>query len=80
MDADGTKQGYDIKLLKELNSFLKIPLIASGGAGTMQDFADVFTQANVDAALAASVFHYGEIELGELKEYLRKAGIQIREI
>ncbi len=80
MNADGTKAGYDITLLKELNSFLKISLIASGGAGTMQDFADVFIQANVDAALAASVFHYGEISISELKEYLSSQGIEMRNI
>lgn len=78
MDHDGTKDGFDINFLKEVNLGLQIPLIASGGAGSQQHFVDVFQQSQVDAALAASVFHYGEILIPELKETLRAAGITVR--
>lgn len=78
MDYDGTKNGYDCELLGEVNQNLSIPLIASGGAGTIQHFVDVFNQSYVDAALAASVFHYGEILIPELKKELINNGIQIR--
>ena len=78
MDHDGTKNGFDCTLLKKINDRLSIPLIASGGAGNKQHFVDVFTQSNVDAALAASVFHYGEILVPELKDQLRQQGIPIR--
>ncbi len=78
MDHDGTKAGFDIDLLSKINQNLSIPLIASGGAGNMQHFTDVFQQANVDAALAASVFHYGEILIPGLKEELRKNNITVR--
>lgn len=78
MDFDGTKNGFDCDLLGEINRHLSIPLIASGGAGSIQHFVDVFKQTNVDAALAASVFHYGEIAIPELKQELIDNGIQIR--
>ncbi|GAA4796775.1 imidazole glycerol phosphate synthase subunit HisF [Olivibacter ginsenosidimutans] len=78
MDHDGTKGGFDCRLLAEINQMLGIPIIASGGAGNTQHFVDVFLQANVDAALAASVFHYGEIRIPELKEELRKNSIEVR--
>lgn len=78
MDHDGTKSGFDCQLLGEINRTLGIPIIASGGAGNKQHFVDVFLQANVDAALAASVFHYGEIKIPELKEELRKNAIEVR--
>lgn len=78
MDHDGTKHGFDNPLLKKINDAINIPLIASGGAGNQQHFVDVFEQSNVDAALAASVFHYGEILIPELKETLRKNGIVVR--
>ena len=78
MDHDGTKNGFDNKLLREINADLQIPLIASGGAGNQQHFIDVFQQSNVDAALAASVFHYGEILIPELKENLRNHKIPVR--
>ncbi len=78
MDHDGTKNGFDIGLLKKINDSIHIPLIASGGAGNQQHFVDVFQQSNVDAALAASVFHYGEILIPELKETLHANGISIR--
>ncbi|WP_140937765.1 imidazole glycerol phosphate synthase subunit HisF [Sphingobacterium lumbrici] len=78
MDHDGTKNGFDNSLLKKINDQIRIPLIASGGAGNQQDFVDVFQYSNVDAALAASVFHYGEIRIPELKDTLRKQGIAVR--
>ena len=78
MDHDGTKNGFDNTLLKKINDSIHIPLIASGGAGNQQHFVDVFQQASVDAALAASVFHYGEILIPELKETLHANGVPVR--
>jgi len=78
MDHDGTKHGFDNGLLTKINTHIHIPLIASGGAGNQQHFVDTFQQANVDAALAASVFHYGEILIPELKNTLRNNGIIVR--
>ncbi|MGE8242040.1 Imidazole glycerol phosphate synthase subunit HisF [compost metagenome] len=78
MDHDGTKNGFDNSFLKAVNDRIHIPLIASGGAGNQQHFVDVFQQANVDAALAASVFHYGEILIPDLKQTLRHNGIVVR--
>ena len=78
MDHDGTKAGFDCALLKKINTNLSIPLIASGGAGNSQHFADVFLKADVDAALAASVFHYGEILIPELKQELKRHNIEVR--
>ncbi len=78
MDYDGTKQGFDTNLLKLVNNMVGIPVIASGGAGTIQHFVDVFKQTNVDAALAASVFHYGEILIPDLKKVLKMNEIEVR--
>ena len=78
MDHDGTKAGFDCGLLKKINSDLSIPLIASGGAGNTQHFVDVFLKTNVDAALAASVFHYGEILIPDLKKELKRNNIEVR--
>lgn len=78
MDHDGTKAGFDHSLLKKINDLISIPLIASGGAGSVQHFVDVFERTNVDAALAASVFHYGEILIPMLKQELRKFNIEVR--
>ncbi len=78
MDHDGTKNGFDNNLLKKINDSIHIPLIASGGAGNQQHFVDVFQEAGVDAALAASVFHYGEILIPELKNTLQNQGIPVR--
>ena len=80
MDHDGTKSGFDINLLKEVNDAVNIPVIASGGAGSVQHFAELFEYTNVDAALAASVFHYGEIIIPDLKRYLKQCNIEVREI
>lgn len=78
MDHDGTKNGFDNTFLKKINDMIQIPLIASGGAGEQQHFVDVFKQTDVDAALAASVFHYGEILIPELKGTLHRNGIVVR--
>ena len=78
MDHDGTKQGFDCDLLNKINKTINIPIIASGGAGSMQHFTDVFQKANVDAALAASVFHYGEILIPDLKQELKRNNIPVR--
>lgn len=79
MDHDGTKAGFDIPLLKTVNDLLHIPLIASGGAGTEEHFVSVFKEAGVDAALAASVFHFGQIPIPDLKQTLANAGIPVRQ-
>jgi cyclase len=78
MDHDGTKAGFANDILAEISSALSIPVIASGGAGTMADFKDVFTFGKADAALAASIFHFKEISIPELKEYLDSEGVSIR--
>jgi cyclase len=78
MNHDGTKAGFALEITKLLSENLPIPVIASGGGGTMQHFADVFELAHADAALAASVFHFKEIEIPELKQYLRGHKISIR--
>jgi imidazole glycerol-phosphate synthase subunit HisF len=78
MDADGTKKGYDIELCRAVASAVSIPVIASGGAGTMEHFYEVFTQTNVDAALAASLFHFKEVSIPELKAYLKNKGVHVR--
>jgi cyclase len=78
MNHDGTKAGYALDITKLLSENLSIPVIASGGGGTMQHFADVFEMANADAALAASVFHFKEIEIPELKRFLKKNNIAVR--
>ncbi len=78
MDHDGTKAGFDTVLLKKINDKIGIPLIASGGAGNTQHFVDLFHGTNVDAALAASVFHYGEILIPELKGILKLNNIEVR--
>ena len=78
MDHDGTRDGYPCELFAKLCSELSIPVIASGGAGSVKDIADVLSLACADAALAASIFHYGEITVGELKRELKKQGIKVR--
>jgi cyclase len=78
MDHDGTKQGFDCSLLDTISSSINIPVIASGGAGKTEHFIDVFTRTGVDAALAASVFHFGEIAIPELKKELNKYHIPVR--
>ncbi len=78
MDCDGTKNGYDMKLTKQIADSVSIPVIASGGAGRMEHFYDVLTEGGADAALAASLFHYKELEIVELKKYLRDRGVSVR--
>ncbi|MDO6994837.1 imidazole glycerol phosphate synthase subunit HisF [Brachyspira innocens] len=78
IDTDGVKNGFDIELLKEIADNVSIPLIASGGAGNMEHFKDVFAVKGVDAGLAASIFHYKEIDIKDLKEYLSKNNINVR--
>jgi cyclase len=78
MDHDGTKSGFANRTLKQLSSSVNIPVIASGGAGNMQHFADVFTEGCADAALAASIFHYREIAIDELKTFLKQRKITVR--
>ncbi|MBI1933284.1 MAG: imidazole glycerol phosphate synthase subunit HisF [Ignavibacteriales bacterium] len=78
MNKDGTKSGYDIELLKYLSENLTIPIIASGGAGTKEHFLEAFKYANVDACLAASLFHYKELEIIELKKYLFQNKVNVR--
>lgn len=78
MNNDGTKQGFALDITGRLSENLNVPVIASGGAGTMEHFADVFEKAHADAALAASIFHYKEMEIPDLKNYLYHRGIQIR--
>jgi cyclase len=78
MNNDGTKQGFALDITRQLSASLPVPVIASGGAGTMEHFGEVFEQAGADAALAASIFHFKEIEITVLKEYLAKKGIAMR--
>ncbi|MBR2974099.1 MAG: imidazole glycerol phosphate synthase subunit HisF, partial [Clostridia bacterium] len=78
MNADGTKAGYDIDITSEISSELDIPVIASGGAGKLEHFKDVFTKGKADAALVASLFHYKEMEIMDLKQYLKNENIEVR--
>lgn len=78
MDCDGTKAGYDIELTRTIADNVNIPVIASGGAGTMDHFYDALTEGHADAALAASLFHYKELEIKELKKYLSDRGVSMR--
>ena len=78
MNSDGTKDGFALDIISEISELLSIPVIASGGAGTMNHFVDVFTEGKADAALAASVFHYKEISITELKQFLSSQNIPVR--
>ena len=78
MDADGTKNGYDIPLTKAVSEAVNVPVIASGGAGKLEDFYEVLTEGGADAVLAASVFHYKTFPIQQVKEYLRDRGIEVR--
>lgn len=79
MDRDGTKEGFDLELLAKVNEFISIPVIASGGAGTKQHCIDAINIGKADAVLAASIFHYGEIAIKDLKKELKRAQITVRE-
>lgn len=78
MDCDGTKAGYDLELTRRISESVKIPVIASGGAGTMEHFYEAVTQGKADAVLAASLFHFREMEIRDLKKYLREKGVEVR--
>ena len=78
MDADGTKDGYDLELTSTISEKLNIPIIASGGAGDLEDIKEVYTKGQADAALAASIFHFNEYTVAEVKDYLDKKGVNVR--
>jgi cyclase len=78
MDTDGTKNGFDLELTRRISTSVKVPVIASGGAGNFEHFREVFEKGKADAALAASIFHFQEIEIPKLKEYLKNCGICVR--
>lgn len=78
MDCDGTKAGYDLELTRTISENVSVPVIASGGAGTMEHFKDALTEGKADAALAASLFHFREIEIADLKQYLTREGVSVR--
>lgn len=78
IDEDGMKNGYDIELLSKITSAVNVPVIASGGAGNMDDFVKAAKESDADGILAASVFHFGEIKIKDLKEYMKKQGVEVR--
>ena len=78
MDCDGTKAGYDLELTRTIAENVSIPVIASGGAGTLEHFKEALTVGKADAALAASLFHYKELEIRQVKEYLQGEGVPVR--
>ena len=78
MDGDGTKAGYELELTRAIAEAVSIPVIASGGAGTLEHFYEALTEGKADAALAASLFHYKELTIREVKEYLRNKGVSVR--
>ena len=78
MDADGTKDGYDIELNARVSESLNIPVIASGGAGKLEHMAEVLDKGKADAVLAASIFHFGEFTVGDVKDYLSSVGVPVR--
>lgn len=78
MDADGTNAGYDLALTRAVSEAVNVPVIASGGAGTLEHFYEVLTLGKADAVLAASVFHYGKFTIRQVKEYLRQRGVEVR--
>ena len=80
MDADGTKNGFDIDLTQKVSEITSVPIIASGGCGSLKDFEEVFKEGKADAALAASLFHYGELTIKEVKEYLKENKVAVRTV
>jgi cyclase len=78
MDADGTKEGYDMDLVRSVSEAVSIPVIASGGAGTLEHMADVLQNAGADAVLAASIFHFGDYTVGDVKRFLAERGVPVR--
>jgi cyclase len=79
MDRDGTREGFDLELMRAMNEAVNVPLIASGGVGTLEHLAAGVTEGGADAVLAASIFHFGEHTVGEAKAYMAKCGIEVRE-
>lgn len=80
IDSDGMKEGYDLELLSAIRALVSVPIIASGGAGKKEDFLNAAKVSDVDGILAASVFHYGEIKISELKSYLNQSGVPMRQL
>ena len=78
IDTDGVKNGFDLEMLNDVCELVTIPVVASGGAGKMEDFAELFKLSGVDAGLAASIFHFKEVDIRELKKYLRENGVNVR--
>ena len=78
MDYDGTKEGYDIELTSKISKSVKIPVIASGGAGNLEHLYEALTAGRADAVLAASIFHFRQYSIGEAKDYLKRKGVKIR--
>ncbi len=78
IDTDGVKGGFDLEMLDEIAARVNVPIIASGGAGKMEDFSELFKHRGIDAGLAASIFHYKEIRITDLKRYLREQGVEVR--
>jgi cyclase len=78
IDEDGMKNGYDLELLKKITDSVNVPVIASGGAGKMEHFLEAVKYADADGILAASVFHFGEIKINDLKKYLKENGVEVR--
>ena len=78
IDTDGVKEGFDLEMLDEIAARVNVPIIASGGAGKMEDFSELFKHDGIDAGLAASIFHYKEISIRDLKKYLREQGVEVR--
>jgi cyclase len=78
MDCDGTRDGYDIALTRAVSDAVRIPVIASGGAGNVEHFYDALTAGGASAVLAASLFHFGELSIGDVKSYLRGRGLEVR--
>jgi imidazole glycerol-phosphate synthase subunit HisF len=78
MDADGMKQGYDVELTRTVSQAVRVPVIASGGAGKMEDFMEVLEKGAASAVLAASLFHFGEMTIPQVKEFLRGRGVPVR--
>lgn len=80
IDSDGTKKGFNVELTKRMSKAVSVPIIASGGAGKLDDFVEIFKKGNADAALAASLFHFGELTISQVKKYLKKNKVVIRDI
>ena len=78
MDCDGTRDGYDIELTRAVSDAVRIPVIASGGAGRVEHFYEALVDGGASAVLAASLFHFGELSIGDVKSYLRRRGVEVR--